>query len=62
MSGVLALLRFGNRRVRQRLQFHDGGGSVDTPEVDNVAASGNAAWQGKYLCLGGGPVFGELDL
>jgi hypothetical protein len=59
---VLALLVFGYRRVCQRLQFDDSGSPIDTPEIDNVTASGNAAWQGQNLCLGCSLTFGELDL
>jgi hypothetical protein len=59
---VLALLAFRYRGVRKGLQFHDGGRTVDTPEVDDVVASGNTARQGQNLRLGGSPVFGQLNL
>ena len=59
---MLALGSIRDRRVGERLQFDDGRGAVDAPEVDHVAAARNASRQGQHLCFGGGMVLGQLDL
>ncbi len=61
MSGLLAARFRIAGRVRQRLQLDHGRSPVHTPHVDGIAASGNPAWQGQHLGLGGLLVFGQLD-
>ena len=62
VSGLLALLGFGDRRISQRLQLDNGRSPVNTPEVHDFPATGNPSRQGQYLGLGGRLVFGELHL
>ena len=62
VSGLLALLGFGDRRISQRLQLDNGRSPVNTPEVHDVPATGNPSRQGQDLGLGGRLVFGELHL
>jgi hypothetical protein len=61
-SGLLALLGFRGRRIRQRLQLDNGRCPVHTPEVDDSPATGNPSRQGQNLGLGGRLVFGQLHL
>ena len=61
-SGVLALLGFWDRRIRQCLQLDDGRSPVNTPEVNNFPEPGNASRQGQYLGLGHRLVFGQSHL
>lgn len=59
---MLALLVICGRRIRQCLQFDNSRRTVDTPEVHDITAAGNAARQGQNLGLGGRLVFGEFHL
>ncbi|MGV8907666.1 MAG: hypothetical protein ACOH1Y_01685 [Propionicimonas sp.] len=60
MSGLLALGRFGDRRICQSLQLDNGRSPVHTPEVHDFPATGYPSRQGHNLGLGGRLVLGEL--
>ena len=59
---MLALRGFSDRRICECLQLDDGRSAVDTPEVHDFSASGNASRQGQYLGLGHRLVFGQSHL
>lgn len=59
-SGVLALLAFGDRRIRQRLQLDHRRRAIAVPDIDCLPTSGYPAWQGEYLGFGGCLLLGQL--
>ena len=59
---MLALRRFSDRRICQCLQLDDGRSPVQTPEVHDFSAPGNASRQGQYLGFSDRVMLGELYL